>query len=269
METETSVTAPETSNAPARWSRLAALGLFLAALAPTLMILGAVLWGMDTSDIGFFGGAAAVGLIASFLVWRFGMWSKIVGIIASILLMMMMFWTAFGLAAPNSFFDFVPGILVIPGGLIALVCCVAALVAGRRGHRTVAAEDGERRGIRIVLTAVIVLAAVSGVLTFTGRSTVDDPGDATEVALADFEFDQDEYTVSAGSEVYVHNDDAFMHTFTIDELDVDETLTASSETLITIPSEPGTYVVYCRPHTMDPDNPGDDEDDMAATITVE
>ena len=118
-----------------------------------------------------------------------------------------------------------------------------------------------------MLTAVLGLAAISAVLTFVGRSTVDDPGDATQVALANFEFDQEDITVAGGSEVYVKNEDAFLHTFTIDELDVDEEIVGGSEKLVSIPTEPGTYVVYCKPHTSDPKDPS--EDDMAATITVE
>lgn len=268
MENEINLAPSAPAEAPARWTRLAALGLLLAALAPLFMLIGGLLWGMELGEeMPFFLITSALGLIGSFLVWRFGTWSKIVGIVVSILMMMALFWTAFSLGTPQSFFDFVPGLLVIPGGLVALVSCIAAIVAGRRDHRTMSPEGGERRGIRILLTAVIGLSLVSAIMTFVGRSTVDDPGGATEVALVDFEFGQEEYSVEGGSQVYVHNEDAFLHTFTIDELNVDEALTASGEKLIEIPAEPGTYVVYCKPHTSDPANPS--EDDMAATITIE
>jgi plastocyanin len=65
----------------------------------------------------------------------------------------------------------------------------------------------------------------------------------------------------------VRNDDPFLHTFTVDDLDIDEAMSPGSEELIEIPSEPGTYVVYCRPHTSDPDDPS--SDDMTATLTIE
>lgn len=252
----------------ARWTRLASLGLLLAGLAPLLMFVAGLLWGLEVGEDGmFFLITGAIGIIASFLVLRFGAWSKIVGILAALALMMSLFWTAFGLFTPNAFFDFVPGLMVIPGGLVALVCCIAALVAARRGHRTLAPEGGEKRGMRILLSAILALAAVSAVATFLGRTTVDDPGDAPQVALTDFEFDQSEYTVQGGSQVYVRNEDPFLHTFTIDDLDVDEAFGPSGEKLIQIPAEPGTYVVYCKPHTMSPENPSGE--DMAATITVE
>jgi len=268
VETETSVTSPELIDAPARWTRLAALGLLLAGVAPLFMLVSGLLFGMDPGEEGpFFLITSAIGLVGAFLVWRFGTWSKIVGIVASVLVLGALWWTVFGLFTPQSVFDFAPALSVVPGGLVALVSSIAALVAGRRGHRTLVAEGGERRGIRILLTAVLGLAAISAVLTFAGRSTVDDPGDATQVTLANFEFDSEDITVEGGGEVYVKNEDAFLHTFTIDDLEVDEELVGGSEKLVSIPTEPGTYVVYCRPHTMDPENPG--EDDMAATITVE
>jgi uncharacterized membrane protein len=62
-----------------------------------------------------------------------------------------LFWTAFGLAFPNSFFDFVPGLLVIPGALIALTGCIAALVARKRGKATQAPANGERKTVRTVI----------------------------------------------------------------------------------------------------------------------
>lgn len=252
----------------ARWTRLASLGLLLAGLAPLLMLVAGLAWGLGADEGGgFFLITGATGLIAAFLVRRFGSWSKLVGILAALALMMMLFWTAFGLFTPNAFFDFVPGLMVIPGGLVALVSCIAALVAARRGHRTTAAEGGEKRAIRILLTAVLGLATVSAVLTFLGRSTVDDPGDAPQVSLAGFEFDQAEYTVQGGSQVFVRNEDPFLHTFTIDDLKIDESFGPSGEKLIDVPEQPGTYIVYCKPHTSSPEDPGDH--DMAATITVE
>lgn len=252
----------------ARWSWLAALGLTLAALGPLLILTGGVLWGLEISeDVGFFGTTAIIGLVAAFLVLRFGTWAKVVGIVAGILLTGALFWTIFGLFTPNSFFDFVPGLLVMPGGILAIVASIAAIVAGRRGHRSPAPVGGERTGVRVVLGVIIVLAVISAVLTFAGRSTVADEGEAElAVALQDFEFDSQSYEVTGGSSVLVRNDDPFMHTFSVDELGIDEVITPGSEVLIEIPDEGGEYVLYCRPHTFDPKNPQDE--DMAAELTV-
>jgi hypothetical protein len=127
----------------ARWSRMAALALLLMGLAPVMMILAALLSGMDTDELGFFGAVAAGLFVASFLVWKFGTWSKVVGILAALAGVATMFWTAFGLPYVNSVFDFLPGVMVIPGAILAIVSCVAAIIARKRGHLTAQATGGE------------------------------------------------------------------------------------------------------------------------------
>ena len=86
------------------------------------------------------------------------------------------------------------------------------------------------------------------------------------VDLEDFEFDEDAYDVPAGGTVLVKNSDPFVHTFTVDELDIDVELGPGSEELVTMPEDTGTYVLVCEPHTSDPDDPS--EDDMASEITI-
>ncbi len=98
-------------------------------------------------------------------------WAKWVGIVAALALVALLFWTAFSIASVQSFFDFVPAVVVVPGAILAIASCIAALVAKRRGHKTVRAEGGERTGIRIAVGLVAVLAVLSGILTMTSRST--------------------------------------------------------------------------------------------------
>jgi plastocyanin len=251
----------------ARWSSLAFLGLLMVALGPLLMFVGGLLWGLELSgDSVFFLGVAAVALIGAILVRTFGGWAKIVGIITAILAMGAMFWTAFGIAIPSSFFDFVPGILMVPGGLLAIVSCIASLVAGRRGHRAAAATGGERGAIRVVVGLVVILMAVSGVLTYTGRSVAAAAGADETILARDLAFEPQDLELEPGSTVLIRADDPFFHTFTIDELGIDEQLTPGDEALVQIPDEPGTYVFYCIPHTREPENPG--EDDMAGELRI-
>jgi len=255
------------SAAKPRWTRLATLGLFMVGLAAFLMVAAALIWGVDVADdLPFFLSLVIVPWLAAFLVWRFGTWAKVVGIVIALASIGAMFWTAFGLAEPASFFDFVPGLLVVPGALIAIGASIGAIVARRRGHTAVGREGKERRAISGVVTVVGALAAVSAVLTVLGRSTVETPQGATTVTLGNFEYDRAAYEVTGGGQVVVRNDDPFLHTFTIDDLGVDVELGPNGSALVDIPAEAGTYVVYCRPHTMDPDDPG--PDDMASTLTV-
>lgn len=268
METTTATPTP----ALARRTRLAVLGLSMMALGPLLMLLAGLIWGLELgAEVVILIVAIALPAIAALLVARFGRWAKIVGIVVALLAGLALFWTAFGLASPQSFFDFVPGILVLPGAVIAIVGCVGALLAGRRGagDPPPATADAAPRGrtVPAIVGVVAVLAAVSAVLTFTSRSTVDATEAALEVHQEDFAFGESSYTVGGGAQVAVRNDDPFLHTFTIDELGIDVVLGPNDEALVEIPAEPGTYVLYCRPHTSNPDSPS--EDDMAATLKVE
>lgn len=256
-----------TATGKAKWTRLAALGLVMAGLGPVLILTAILIWGLDPGeDLGFFLTAIAVAFVASFLVWRFGTWSKIVGVIAGLLLAAALFWTAFGLEHPGSFFDFMVGILVMPGALLAVGASIAALVAGRRGTRTARAEGGERRAIQVALSIVALAALVSGAFNLFARPTATAEEAELRAAFRDFKFDRSEYVVPGGTTMFVSNDDPVYHTFTIDELGIDEAFVGASSRLIEFPNTPGTYTVYCRPHTQDPQDPG--EDDMTAQITV-
>lgn len=259
--------APMTSGKP-KWTRLATLGLILAALGPLSMFGAGLIWGLDMSEDGtFFLGTAAIGLLGAFSMSRSTTWAKVVGVVFAVLVLFGLWWTVFGLFTPGSFFDFVPGVLVLPGALIAIISGIAAIQANKRGDATAEPVAGEKRGLRIVLTVVIVLAVVSGALTFLGNSTADEADADSVIALSDFEFPEDEISLAAGSTVLVRNDDPFLHTFTVEELDIDVVLGPGASELVEIPAESGTYIVFCQPHTGTPEDPG--EDDMAATLTIE
>ena len=252
----------------AKWTRLATLALVLAALGPILFLAAGFIWGLDFSDdAGYFSTVAAIGLLGAFFMSRSNTWAKVAGVVGALLLCFGMWWTVFGLFVPGSFFDFVPGVLVLPMALTAVVSGIGSIRATKRGEVTAEPVAGEKKGLRFVLTVVIVTAVVSAGLTYFGQSTADEADADSVVAMKDFEFPEEEISVAGGSTVLVRNDDPFMHTFTVEELDIDVVLSPGSSELIEIPAEAGTYIVFCQPHTSDPEDPS--EDDMAATLTIE
>ena len=250
-----------------RWTRLAALGFAFAAAAPLVMLIAGAAFGLDLADAVFLVMPIALYALLAFLVWRFGTWAKVVANILGLLGARRFFWLIFGLFEPGSFFDFVPGVLFLPGVVMGVVSSIGAIVAQGRGHRTMRAEGGEARGIRIALTVVAALTILSGVLTVAMRSSADASVADERVAMKNFAFAPEEFSVAGGSTIYVGNEDPFLHTFTVDELGIDERFTVGTSRLITVPAEPGTYVFYCTPHS-DPDSPDPDDDDMAGRLTV-
>lgn len=248
------------------YTRVVAVGLLLAAAAPAMMFTAGLLAGMALDEDGvFFAVSTAVPLVGAALAWRFGWWSKALSLLLSLAVGLMLFWTVFGLAYPASFADFVPGVLLPVGVLLGLVGSIAALVAHRRGHRETGATPGERRILAVALTVVGLAVVASGVATFLGRSSVDAAGDA--VTMADFAFAEGTYEVTASepTTLLVHNSDAFVHTFTIPELDIDETVLPGNDVAVTIDAPAGTYTLYCVPHA-DLDEPDPEEAGMAGTV---
>ena len=248
----------------ARWTSLAVVGLLFGVAGPVVLLVAITAFGLNPQERPLLIVVAAAGLVASALVWRFGWWAKVVGCVVALGMVMTLYWTAFSIASFNSFFDFVPAVLVVPGALLALVSSIAAIVSGRRGHT---GPSGREHGvIRVAVALVALLAVASGVLTLTSRTTVGASGAESTVVMKSFTFTSARYVLRAGSTVYVRNDDPFVHTFTIDELGIDKRTHPGDRIVVRVPDRPGSYILYCRLHTNDPNHPT--PDDMAARVEV-
>jgi len=251
-----------------RWTDLATLGFGMAAAGSALMLVAGLAYGLDLDDeAGFFAVTIAVPVVALLLIRRFGTWAKVVGAVLALGVAFMLWWTVFGLfGGPSSFFEFVSGLLVLPGALIALGACIGTIVAKRRGHVGTRAERGERRWIRTVGTILAAGTVVSGIMMPLGRSTASASGASARSIMKNFDFSPVAYTVAGGSKIFVRNDDPFSHDFSVDALNIQVTVKPGSSTLITIPAHAGSYILYCSFHTDDPKAPT--KDDMAGTLTV-
>ncbi len=248
------------------YTRVEVLGLVLIALTPMVMVTAGVLAGLDLSEAGFLFIPMALGVIGAGLVWRFGTWAKALGLVLSLAATALMFWAVFGLAYPNSFADFVPGVTFSLGVLLGIGGGIAALV--RRKRLETEATAGERRIIQVAVGIVAVAVVASGALHLLGRTTADAAGAAATATMADFEFTPASYEVASGDSVLVHNSDPFVHTFTVPELGIDQTILPGSRQLIEITADAGTYTIYCRPHS-DMDETNVEDAGMAASLTVQ
>ena len=126
---------------------------------------------------------------------------------------------------------------MLPGALLAI---------GGHDHGDLSAEERPQpRGPAsgepppVIVTVLGVLGRRLGRASpSTGRETVSDEAAANAdlvVDLEDFEFDEDAYEVPAGGTVLVKNEDPVIHTFTIEDLDIDVDLGPGSEKLVEMP----------------------------------
>jgi len=250
----------------ARWSSLAVLGLLFSAAGAVVLLVAITAFGLNPSERPFLLVVGAVALAGAAVVRRFGWWAKLVGCVVAVAMVMTLYWTALSISVFNSFFDFMPAVLVVPGAVLAFASCIAALVAGRRGHAGAASTGRERSGIRVALAVVVLLALVSGVLTLTSRTTVGASGAESTVVMKSFKFTSKRYVLRAGSTVLIRNDDPFVHTFTVDAIGIDKRTHPGDRIILRVPDRPGSFILYCRLHTGDPKNPT--PDDMASRIEI-
>lgn len=253
-----------------KYARLGAFGLLMAGLGPLIILVAIAATEGLGEDLGFFGALSAIGLLGAGLSWRFGTWSKIVGIVASLAVGFGLFWSVFLLAALSSPIEFAVGLLVPAGVLLGLGGHIAALVQKRRGNVSAEAPRVERRAIQGVGAVVVLGVLVSAVLYMGARESVDPAAaaGAEVVSMKNFEFDPATLEIPAGesTKILVHNNDVVTHTFTVPELDIDERIVPGSEVLVEVDAPEGTFVVYCEPHsdTSDPDP----EDDMVMRLAA-
>jgi len=154
-------------------------------------------------------------------------------------------------AAFDSFFDFTPSVFGLTGGVLAVVATVAELTKrpepgeGLRGLLTV--------GGGIAAAGLVTVAAVSGLVTVTGKSTLSDAERAgsTAVTMKDFKFGPETVTVNEGGEVKfaVKNSDPVIHDLKIKELDLKVVVKPGSEKLVRFTApQAGEYTIVCTLH---------------------
>jgi plastocyanin len=104
----------------------------------------------------------------------------------------------------------------------------------------------------LVLTFVLAVTACGGNGTTQGDPTSGDDsagGEALTVQAQDNEFDPGTLEASAGEiAVQVKNSGEAPHTFTVQELGVDETVDPGATAEVTFEAEAGTYEYVCRFH---------------------
>jgi plastocyanin len=151
------------------------------------------------------------------------------------------------LAVPESSVDFLTTTLTLLS-LIAMVVSSVALIRRRRGGR-----NAMRFSIVItVLGALAVAGTAVARLAYEGAEA--QPGDI-EMVLENIEFSPQTITAEGGEEisVFVENRDTVLHTFTIEELDVDIDVPGNGSARVTFDAAPGRYEFICEPHQPDMD----------------
>lgn len=158
------------------------------------------------------------------------------------------------LPVPESASDFITSLLSVLTAAVGIVSGIAVL---QKPNRSSLATP-KRVGLAAVSLAVVAIG-LSIVSTMGYEDASAREGDV-ELATENIEFSDTSLEAQDGEvSVFVENADATLHTFTIDELDVDLAIPASKAARVSFQAPPGTYEFYCSPH----------QEEMKGTLTVE
>lgn len=191
--------------------------------------------------------AAVLFLVAGLLARRPGKAGPIMAIVLSVLFLALNApFIAPSLAVPASTTDFLFTVVAVIGSLVVLIAGIATLRV-----REPTSTDAPRNLMAATAGLLILAIGVAVVARLTFDSAVAAEGDLRLVAQ-DFEFSKDSITAEGGEvTVFVENKDSTLHTFTVEELDVDLQIPAGSAAKVSFDATAGSYEFICVPHESD------------------
>ena len=146
------------------------------------------------------------------------------------------------LTQPSSTPDFLPALVVLIFDILAIVAAIMIL-----RHR-VEPSSGPRNAARVA-GGLFVAAGVGSIAASATYDNAVPQGGDMRVVTQDTEFQDESLEAGAGTVgVFVDNKDQTLHTFTIDELDVNLQVPAGVSARVEFDAEPGEYKFYCVPH---------------------
>ena len=233
------------------YTRVTIIGFLLTVLA---LLIGTIINLIESNpeSLVFTTPSMAIPIIVAGLVWRFGRWALVVAVIIGLLSFLLnSSYVSYGLGNPNSFFDFLLGVLVVFGFILTFFGGIAAFIQRRAEAPRTTVTVLERSSLAAIGVVIAMLAIVSLVLNIAAQDTVsaEQREGATEVVMQNLKFVPDRLELSAtqGARLVVINDDFLAHTFTVKDADVDITIGAKGEKLVELPPlAPGTYELTCE-----------------------
>jgi hypothetical protein len=241
---------------------LMGLGLYFVGVL-TLLVMMLI---YDAGEAGFILFFAVPGLIvaAALVFWR--RWGLLVAILGSLFgLSFLLPEAGLILTTPKAFFDFTVGWFAIVGLFIVLVAAIAGTVQYFRKAPSPALVRWQKSVITGIAAVLAVAAVVSFVLMLanTGSVSASEAGDAQRLTAEHTKWDVEMITSPAGEvRLVVKNSDPMLHTFTVEDLDIDVSLSPWSEQVIVLGDlSAGNYGFVCRAF--------DHETEMTGVITVQ
>jgi heme/copper-type cytochrome/quinol oxidase subunit 2 len=194
------------------------------------------------------------GLFGVILPWRFGGRGYILPVllaVAAVALLVPIIPRA--LANPDGGLEFIAIALFLVGALMAVVGGVVSIVQWRWGVAAAGATPGQRRAYQVTMAVAAAIVVLGLAMSSVARARLANEVRAGTMAM---QMKGGTYSINplpaaAGQTVRlaVRNDDATLHTFTLDEAGVNVNIPPGAERLVEFQAPaPGSYTFYCVPH---------------------
>lgn len=208
--------------------RLLLLGL---AMVPIALVIAVVSGNLQGAGPVIPTAVIAVGLAVG--VWVSGRFFLGTMIIGALLLLMAFASSTLELRHPESFGSFVPALWVTLGYAVAASASAFAFI--QRRQRTLRpATTVQKRLVGVGLALLVAGSAVSWFVSGASRVTAAKAKGAPVVTMNDNEFIPKDFEVQPGevARFYLVNDDSEPHTFTVDDLELDEYIAPRGQRLV-------------------------------------
>lgn len=230
------------------YTRIALLGV-ACILALAAIILVPIL-AFSPSDLAFPLVIAVVALVVGALIFFIPHpWGLVVAVLGGLLcLLFASDGIDLSLGSPQSFFDFSFPVFFLSAGALLLIGGITGLVQHFR-HKVSTGNASLVTGIRVVFAVLVLLLVVSAGLTVSniGSASASDKEGAAYLKAKDSEFSTDALSAPPSGKVVIDNNDPILHTFTIDELDIDVKVGPGSHEVVNLDNvKPGEYFYRCR-----------------------
>jgi len=234
------------------YTRIALLGIAMY-LAIEMIILATTLAFLPRSDVWYPLIVGGLALTSGAAIYLWHPWGLVVGILGGLVgITFSLDSIGTNLSSPDSFFDFAYRPVIWSGGtVLVLGGSAAGLLQHVRGRTTGEGPPAIVRAARGLIAFVAVVSIGSAALTVVriDRVSAGEREDATVLTISGWAFESRTLTIDSrgAAKLVIENNDANVHTFTVDALGLDTRLGPFDDTLIVIDSPtPGRHEFRCR-----------------------
>ena len=233
------------------YTRLTVVGLLVLVVPAALALIANIIDSFNNA-IPINVVAIIVPPVVAGVVWRYQKWALVAAVVVALLSLVVNGSVAqYGRNTPSAFFDFVPTVFMLVGFIMVIFGAVGSFLQRKQDDPRTSVTSTEWGTLGVVSVVVLVLSIWSGVATITGGSTVaaEDKIGATDLLMKQVKFLPDRLEIAAESpaRMVIDNDDLIIHTFTIEDLDIEHVLGPKDEILVRLPAlSPGEYAYTCQ-----------------------